>query len=36
MTEFDHQPWLSHYDKGVPHEIDIPELSLVDLLDQAV
>ncbi len=36
MIDFDHKPWLSHYDKGIPNEIDIPKLTLVDLLDQAV
>jgi len=30
------KPWLSHYDKGVPSEIDIPNISLVDLFNQAV
>lgn len=30
------KPWLSMYDEEVPAEIDIPELSLVDLLKQAV
>ena len=35
MTQ-QNKPWLSHYDSGVPVEIDIPNLSLVDLLQQAV
>jgi long-chain acyl-CoA synthetase len=30
------KPWLKHYDPGVPAEIEIPEISLVDLFDQAV
>jgi long-chain acyl-CoA synthetase len=30
------KPWLSHYDPGVPSEIDIPKQSLVDLLQDAV
>lgn len=30
------KPWLKHYDPGVPAEIEIPEISLVDLLDRAV
>jgi long-chain acyl-CoA synthetase len=30
------KPWLAHYDDGVPLEIDIPELSLVDLFRDAV
>lgn len=33
---FKDKPWLSHYDDGVPAEIDIPKLSLVDLFRQAV
>lgn len=31
-----HKPWLAHYDEGVPAEIDIPNLSLVDLWRSAV
>jgi long-chain acyl-CoA synthetase len=30
------KPWLAHYDQGVPAEIDIPDISLVDLLEEAV
>ena len=30
------KPWLSHYDKGVPAEIDLPEISLVDVFKNAV
>ena len=30
------KPWLKHYDDGVPAEIEIPDISLVDLFDQAV
>jgi long-chain acyl-CoA synthetase len=30
------KPWLSHYDQGVPAEIDIPDISLVDLFNEAV
>ncbi|MDY6873970.1 MAG: long-chain fatty acid--CoA ligase [Chloroflexota bacterium] len=30
------KPWLKHYDRGVPAEIDIPDVSLVDLLADAV
>ncbi len=30
------KPWLGHYDRGVPSEIDIPDTTLVDLLDEAV
>jgi long-chain acyl-CoA synthetase len=31
-----HKPWLAHYDEGVPAEIEIPNLSLVDLWRSAV
>jgi len=30
------KPWISRYDEGVPAEIDIPDLTLVDLFRQAV
>jgi long-chain acyl-CoA synthetase len=30
------KPWLAHYDQGVPPGIDIPDISLVDLLEEAV
>ncbi|MCB2202545.1 long-chain fatty acid--CoA ligase [bacterium] len=30
------KPWLAHYDRGVPEEISIPNISLVDLLADAV
>ncbi len=33
---YDDKPWLSHYDQGVPASIDLPEISLVDLLAQSV
>ena len=32
----DLKPWLSQYDEGVPAQIDIPEISLVDLLRKTV
>ncbi|RMF72098.1 MAG: long-chain fatty acid--CoA ligase, partial [Acidobacteria bacterium] len=28
-------PWYRHYEEGVPHSIDYPDVSLADLLDQA-
>ncbi len=31
----ENKPWLSHYDKTVPSEIDIPNHTLVDLFNQA-
>ncbi len=33
---YDDRPWLAHYDVGVPESIDVPEISLVDLLAQSV
>ncbi len=30
------KPWLEHYDPEIPAEIDIPEISLVDLFNWAV
>ena len=30
------KPWLQNYDTDVPHEISIPEITLVDLLAEAV
>lgn len=32
----ENKPWLAHYDKGVPREINIPDISLVDLFKTAV
>jgi len=31
----DERPWLSHYDDGVPHHIDYPEIPLFALLEEA-
>jgi len=33
---YQNKPWLSMYDEGVPANIDIPKLSIVDLFRQAV
>lgn len=30
------KPWLRHYDEGVPAEIDLPEISLVEVFRSAV
>jgi long-chain acyl-CoA synthetase len=30
------KPWLEHYDEGVPSEIHLPRISLVDLFNTAV
>ena len=32
----ENKPWLAHYDKGVSREINIPDISLVDLFKIAV
>ncbi|MGR2752067.1 long-chain-fatty-acid--CoA ligase [Agromyces arachidis] len=36
MNPLDERPWLSHYAPGVPHDIDEPSQTLVDLIDDAV
>ena len=28
------KPWLKYYPEGVPHEVDIPEMSVPDIFDQ--
>jgi long-chain acyl-CoA synthetase len=33
---FENKPWLSKYDHGVPHEINLPSISLVELFESAV
>jgi long-chain acyl-CoA synthetase len=30
------RPWINHYDPGVPHEIDIPPNTLIDVFKDAV
>jgi long-chain acyl-CoA synthetase len=30
-----HRPWSAHYDPGVPHEIEVPQLALPELLAAA-
>jgi len=30
------RPWLNHYDPGVPHEIEIPDVPFSAILDQTV
>ena len=32
MTE---RPWLGHYDEGVPHTIEYPEITLFELLERS-
>jgi long-chain acyl-CoA synthetase len=29
------KPWLEHYDDDVPHEVDIPEMNIYELLDNS-
>ncbi len=29
------RPWLLHYDKGVPHHIDYPDVPLFFFLEEA-
>ncbi|MCP2031295.1 long-chain acyl-CoA synthetase [Okibacterium sp. HSC-33S16] len=36
MTSFDTKPWLDAYAPGVPHEIELPTGSLVDMIEDAV
>jgi long-chain acyl-CoA synthetase len=30
------KPWLKFYEEGVPHVIDLPEITLNDILDEAI
>ncbi|MHA2207373.1 MAG: long-chain-fatty-acid--CoA ligase, partial [Candidatus Thorarchaeota archaeon] len=32
---YSEKPWLKHYDKGVPPNIDYPEINLYEILDNA-
>lgn len=36
MTAFESKPWLAHYAPGVPHTIEEPTDTLVDVIDAAV
>lgn len=36
MSTFETKPWLDAYAPGVPHEIDLPSGSLVDMVEDAV
>jgi long-chain acyl-CoA synthetase len=33
--KMEERPWLKHYDEGVPHHIDYPEIPLFALLEEA-
>ncbi|GAA4370581.1 long-chain-fatty-acid--CoA ligase [Agromyces bauzanensis] len=36
MNPYEQRPWLVHYATGVPHEIEEPTQTLVDMIDDAV
>ncbi|MGR0219763.1 long-chain-fatty-acid--CoA ligase [Agromyces sp. ZXT2-6] len=36
MNPYEQRPWLEHYATGVPHEIEEPTQTLVDLIDDAI
>ncbi|MFU8946579.1 long-chain-fatty-acid--CoA ligase [Mycetocola zhadangensis] len=36
MSSFDNKPWLDAYAPGVPHDIELPTGSLVDMIENAV
>ena len=36
MTTYTPRPWLASYAPGVPHEIDLPEGSLFDLVESSI
>lgn len=36
MNPYEQRPWLDHYAAGVPHDIEEPTQTLVDLIDDAV
>ncbi len=36
MTPYEQRPWLAHYAPDVPHEIEEPTQTLVDMIDDAV
>ncbi|WP_448002853.1 long-chain-fatty-acid--CoA ligase [Agromyces bauzanensis] len=36
MNPYEQRPWLEHYATGVPHEIEEPTQTLVDMIDDAV
>jgi long-chain acyl-CoA synthetase len=36
MSVFDSKPWLAHYGPGVPHTIDEPTSTLVDMIETSV
>jgi len=36
LAEYEKRPWLKFYPAGVPHDIDISEKSILDMVDEAV
>jgi long-chain acyl-CoA synthetase len=36
VNPYEHRPWLAHYAQGVPHEIEEPTQTLVDMIDDSV
>jgi long-chain acyl-CoA synthetase len=36
VNPYEHRPWLAHYAHGVPHDIEAPTQTLVDMIDDAV
>ena len=36
MNPYEHRPWLAHYAHDVPHDIEVPTQTLVDMIDDAV
>ena len=36
LAEYEKRPWLKWYAKGVPADIEIPEKSIPDMIDEAV
>ena len=36
VNPYEHRPWLAHYAQGVPHDIEAPRQTLVDMIDDAV
>ncbi len=36
MSIYDKKPWLKWYDQDVPPEIEIPDISYIDMLDRGI
>ena len=36
LAKYEKRPWLKWYPEGVPADIDIPEKSIIDMVDEAV